>query len=1032
MNVDECEEQSRKELLLRMQNLTRGHHTGTRLKMVITSRPHIPVASHLEDMVQIPLTAKDLANDIEIFVKAEINKLPNLPDELREEIRTTLLEGANGMFLWVSLILKNLENLNTTTPRAIKETLKTMPRTIPEVYTKILSQISPGYDRENARNILRWVVWAKRPLTIEELTISTAIRREATSENDILDDMETDMKSTISKLFGPMLRTDDRNTVHLVHQSARDYFLSPERAYDLLLLDLAVPCAESHRKIAESCITYLCFEECDIGPIGVKGVVEAAMQIEQRLYQRQFLRYSSSHWHEHTNEAYQKGSGQDLWTVFQRLASSLSKINLAYQIRGFEKFSGEPYQPEPSFSIVAALGLIRFVAESLKDGAIDRSLVHKALLSAAENGDEAMVRLLIEKGVDINHNGGNALSAAVRGGNETIIRMLIDHGADITSKGPFALQTAVARGSEAIMQLLLENGVEIFHRDHASFLQSAIRNRNAVNLLLLLITNFGVDVNAQGGYYGSALKAVAFFSGNETLTRLLIKEGADVNYRGGGRWVTRDLHPLTAALLKHHWAMARILIEEGVDVNAYGSLCSPARQGDETMVRFLIEKGANVNNGDPLYSAAHNNRQAIVRLLLENGANADSSAHALMAAAESGNATTVQLLIDEGADVNTQGIIYGSALQAAAKTNRDEVVRLLIEKGANVNANGVYGTALMAAAESGNAAMVQLLIDKGADVNTQGNFYESALVNTNWDEVVEGLLENGADLNTQGIFYGSALQANTNRDEVVRLLVEEGAKINTQGYIHGTALHAAAAAIHGDEMLVRLLINAGANVNAQAGRYGTALQAAAAAQADDGRDTMELLHTAHNERRVGMAKQAVVQLLIEQGVDVNTQGGHYGNALQAAAAIVTGDKTLVRLFLEKGADVNAQGGHYGNALQAAAAGRYAYGINNVQLLLEHGADVKAKGGYFGSCLQAAAARSGDEMLVLLLIDNGADVNAQGGHYGNALKAACRYGHMDAVRVLIEHGADVSTVGSHDAQDIKVWEDMWWGGDDEST
>jgi ankyrin repeat protein len=42
-----------------------------------------------------------------------------------------------------------------------------------------------------------------------------------------------------------------------------------------------------------------------------------------------------------------------------------------------------------------------------------------------------------------------------------------------------------------------------------------------------------------------------------------------------------------------------------------------------------------------------------------------------------------------------------------------------------------------------------------------------------------------------------------------------------------------------------------------------------------------------------------------------------GNALQAASE--GGDEQIVKLLLDQGADVNAQGGCYGNALQAASA-----------------------------------------------------------------------------------------------------------------
>ena len=56
----------------------------------------------------------------------------------------------------------------------------------------------------------------------------------------------------------------------------------------------------------------------------------------------------------------------------------------------------------------------------------------------------------------------------------------------------------------------------------------------------------------------------------------------------------------------------------------------------------------------------------------------------------------------------------------------------------------------------------------------------------------------------------------------------------------------------------------------------------------------------------------IVQLLLEKGAEVNAQGGHYGNALQAACS--GGHDKIVQLLLERGAEVNAQGGDYGNAL----------------------------------------------------------------------------------------------------------------------
>ena len=45
-----------------------------------------------------------------------------------------------------------------------------------------------------------------------------------------------------------------------------------------------------------------------------------------------------------------------------------------------------------------------------------------------------------------------------------------------------------------------------------------------------------------------------------------------------------------------------------------------------------------------------------------------------------------------------------------------------------------------------------------------------------------------------------------------------------------------------------------------------------------------------------------MKLLLEKGADVNSHGGEYGNALQAAS--FRGHEAIVKLLLEKGADVN--------------------------------------------------------------------------------------------------------------------------------
>ena len=90
----------------------------------------------------------------------------------------------------------------------------------------------------------------------------------------------------------------------------------------------------------------------------------------------------------------------------------------------------------------------------------------------------------------------------------------------------------------------------------------------------------------------------------------------------------------------------------------------------------------------------------------------------------------------------------------------------------------------------------------------------------------------------------------------------------------------------------------------------------------------------------------VIQLLLDQGADVNTLGGRFGNALQAAA--YHGKIEVIQLLLDKGADVNSQGGMFGTVLQAAA---YSGKTEVIQLLLDNGANINASPGKYGSMLE---------------------------------------------------------------------------------
>lgn len=117
------------------------------------------------------------------------------------------------------------------------------------------------------------------------------------------------------------------------------------------------------------------------------------------------------------------------------------------------------------------------------------------------------------------------------------------------------------------------------------------------------------------------------------------------------------------------------------------------------------------------------------------------------------------------------------------------------------------------------------------------------------------------------------------------------------------------------------------------------------------------------------ASKEFARFLLENGANINAEGGRYGIALQAASAC--GDKEVVRFLLEHEANVNAEGGCDRTPLEAALS----RGVKTImQLLLDHGVNVNADAGDLESPPLQVALKGGVTMNVQLLLDKGAIVN----------------------------------------------------------
>ena len=113
--------------------------------------------------------------------------------------------------------------------------------------------------------------------------------------------------------------------------------------------------------------------------------------------------------------------------------------------------------------------------------------------------------------------------------------------------------------------------------------------------------------------------------------------------------------------------------------------------GDFTKVQQLLIAGVPADTRSPglgwspLHSAvAACGHSSIVKILLEHGAVPElkgtfSGTTPLHMAADGGNVTCIQLLLDKGADINCRNFVGFSPLHFAAREGRDDAIKLFLE-----------------------------------------------------------------------------------------------------------------------------------------------------------------------------------------------------------------------------------------------------------------------------------------------------------------------------------------------------------------
>ena len=202
--------------------IERNSEISPKIKWLVTSRNEPAFTERLGHGQQLhtslELNSSHVTRAVAIFIDYKVRELAGLKfynSKLQAFIRDSLLQKAEGTFLWVALVCKELRRARRGKERAF---LQATPAGLVPLYERMLNQVlhqGDENDIESCRRILCSITLAFRPLRLKEIAVFATIPE---SEIEILVD------------YCGSFITIREETAYLIHQSAKDYLSDSKRS----------------------------------------------------------------------------------------------------------------------------------------------------------------------------------------------------------------------------------------------------------------------------------------------------------------------------------------------------------------------------------------------------------------------------------------------------------------------------------------------------------------------------------------------------------------------------------------------------------------------------------------------------------------------------------------------------------------------------------------------------------------------------------------------------------------------------------
>ena len=669
--LDECEKESRELFLKDFVKLFHFQESKkTSIKFIVTSRREQDIEESLSlvspAIRNVQVDSGRVNHDLHKFINTKVDELSAIKgytSALKEDIRCALLEKAGGTFLYVSLVLHDLRK--TKIASQVTQKLRDLPADLYKIYDRIVSLIDKDCEKM-AKLVLRWVVVARRPLTIVELAEVCALESDEYEENTIPQEDLLDRLQDVYKCCEPLVSVDTRNdTINFVHQSAKDYLLGNYLRGNVDLSQYHVLPNETNLLAFKACWTYMILEESRQATLYKRdnGYSNESASSKEEYVECCFPSYASNGVYDHALAA-----GVAWATDGNSWKDDLNKL---------------PESRDFLLIIATEEGKAALVQRLLEEGAESNTTIRNdrtPLFLAVSRGDEAIVRILLSRddvAADYQYyHGQTPLSWAAEIGQEAIVRILLsrdDVAADSRGdQGRTPLSWEAQEGPEAEVRMLLSreevlaDSQDILGRTPLSWV--AETGREAV--VRILLSRHDVVADALDHYKRTPLSHAAQGRHEDSLGRTLPLLVAEA----GREAVVRML------------LSRRDVTADALDRYKRTPLSYAAQSGYEAIVKLLLNRSDVVAHSrdnlgrTPLSRAAERGHMAVVKLLLNRGDVVIDSKDIwgptpLLWALQGGHEAVVGLLLIDSRDSRGK-----TPLGWVVTCGHEEIVRLLSQK----------------------------------------------------------------------------------------------------------------------------------------------------------------------------------------------------------------------------------------------------------------------------------------------------------------------------------------------------------------